>query len=50
MNERNKAHFSEKKLSFGEMDYFGPKIAHPHNSASTGRIFLTFCTMKGAIR
>ena len=34
--------FSEKVLD--------PKIAYPHNSGSDGRIFLKFCTMKGANR
>ena len=39
-----------KKFLFGEMGHFGPKIAHPHNSGSAERIFLKFCTMKGADR
>ena len=39
--------FSEK-ISFGEMAILGPKIVHPHNSGFAGRIFLRFCTMKGA--
>ena len=26
----------------------GPKIVRPHNSGTTRRIFLTFCSMKGA--
>ena len=33
--------FSEK-FSFGEMDHFGPKMAHPHNSGSAVRIVLNF--------
>ena len=28
----------------------GPKIVHPHKSGSAERIFLKFCTMKGAKR
>ena len=40
--------FSEKKFSFWKMDV--PKIAHPHNSGSAGRICLKFCTMKEANR
>ena len=32
------------------MTILGPKIAHPHNSRSTRRIFLEFSTMKGASR
>ena len=28
----------------------GPKMAHPHNSGSTLRVFLKFCRMKGANR
>ena len=28
----------------------GLKVVHPHNSGSAGRIFLKFCTMKGANR
>ena len=42
--------FSEKKFSFGEWAILGPKIAHPRNSGSAGRIFFKFCTMKGANR
>ena len=26
----------------------GPKMAHPHNSGSVGRIFFRFCTLKKA--
>ena len=36
-----------EKILIWEMGYLGPKIAHPHNSRSAGRIFLKFCTMKG---
>ena len=32
------------------MGYFGPKIAHPHNSGSALRIFKKSCRMKGANR
>ena len=39
--------FSEKIIIWG-MGHFGPKIVH--NSGSAGRIFLKFCTMKGADR
>ena len=42
--------FSEKKSHLGKWTILGTKIAHPHNCGSTGRIFLTFCTMKGDIR
>ena len=42
--------FSEKNSHLGKWAILGPKIAHPHNSGSTGRIFLKFCTMKGANR
>ena len=39
---------SEKNYHLGKWVIVRPKIAHPHNSGSTGRIFLKFCTMKGA--
>ena len=42
--------FSEKNSHLGKWAILGPKIAHPHNSGSAGRIFLKFCTMKGANR
>ena len=42
--------FSEKNSHLGKWAILGPKIAHPHNSGSTGRIFLKFCRMKGANR
>ena len=50
--------FSEKNSHLGKWAILDPKIAHPHNSGfahphnsgSTGRIFLKFCTMKGANR
>ena len=37
-----------KKFLFWEMSLFGPKIAHPHNCGSAGRIFFKFCPVKGA--
>ena len=39
--------FSEKNSHLGKWAILGSKITHPHNSGSAGRIFLTFCTMKG---
>ena len=42
--------FSEKILNWANWTILGPKMAQPHNSGSTGRIFLKFCTMKGADR
>ena len=42
--------FSEKNFHLGKWAILGPKTKHPHNSGSAGRIFLKFCTMKGAIR
>ena len=42
--------FSEKNSHLGKWAILGPKIAHPHSSGSAGRIFLKFCTMKGANR
>ena len=32
------------------MVILSPKMAHPHNSGSAVRMFLKFCTMKGANR
>ena len=34
--------FLKKKFSLGEMDHFGPKMAHPHNSGSAVRSFSNF--------
>ena len=31
--------FSEKNSHLGKWAIFGPKIAHPHNSGSAGRVF-----------
>ena len=31
--------FSEKNSHLGNWAILGPKIVHPHNSASAGRIF-----------
>ena len=47
--------FSEKNSHLGKLGKkmgpkMGPKMAQPHNSGSTGRIFLKFSTMKGADR
>ena len=42
--------FSEKNYHLGKWAILHPKIAHPHNSGSAGRIFLKFCTVKGANR
>ena len=42
--------FSEKNSHLGKLAILGTKMAHPHNSASVVRIFLKFCTMKGANR
>ena len=42
--------FSEKISHLGKLAILGPKIAHPHDSGSAGRIFLKFCPMKGANR
>ena len=39
-----------KTSSFGQMGILDSDIAHPHNSGSKGRIFLKFCTVKGANR
>ena len=39
-----------KNSHLGKWVILGPKIVHPHNSGSAGRIFLKFCTMKGANR
>ena len=40
--------FSEKKSYLGKWAILAPKMVHPHNSGSAVRIFLKFCTMKGA--
>ena len=37
-----------KKTHMGKLAILGSKIAHSHNSGSTGRIFSKFCPMKGA--
>ena len=43
--------FSEKNSHLGKLGKkMWPKMAQPHNSGSTGRIFLKFSTMKGADR
>ena len=42
--------FSEKYSHLGEWAILGPKVAHPHNSGSAGRIFFKFCIMKRANR
>ena len=42
--------FFEKNSDLGKWSILGPKIVDPHNSGSAGRIFLKFCTMKGANR
>ena len=31
-----------KNVGLGQMDHFGPKMAHPHNSGLSPRIFLNF--------
>ena len=41
---------SEKNSHLGKWAILGAKIAHPHNSGSNVRIFLKFCTVKGANR
>ena len=33
---------SEKNSHLGKWAILGPKIVHPHNSGSTGRIFKNF--------
>ena len=38
--------FSEKNSHLGEWAILGPKIAHPHNSGSAGRIFFKIWAMK----
>ena len=38
-----------KKFSLGEMDHFGPKMAHSHNSGSAVRNFSNFAQWKGPI-
>ena len=40
--------FSEKGSHLGKWAIVCPKIAHPDNCGSIVRIFLKFCTMKGA--
>ena len=42
--------FSGKSSHLGKWAILGPKIAHPQNSGSAGRIFLKFCAMKEANR
>ena len=42
--------FSGKKSHMGKLVILDPKIAHPHNSGSTGRIFKNYCPVKGANR
>ena len=42
--------FSTKKSCLGQRDYLGTKMVHPHNTGSTVRIVLQFCTMTGAKR
>ena len=42
--------FSKKLFVWGKWTMLGPKKAHPHNFGSTVRIFLKFCTIKGANR
>ena len=41
---------SDKNSHMGKWAILGPKMAHPHNSGSSVRNFLKFCTMKGANR
>ena len=40
--------FSEKNSRLVKWTILGPKMAHPHNFGSAVRIFLKFCTTKGA--
>ena len=40
--------FPKKVLVWGKWTNLDPKMTHPHNSGSTLRIFLKFCTLKGA--
>ena len=42
--------FFPKKIFVGQMDHLVTKRAHPHNSGSTVKIVLQFCTMKEAKR
>ena len=42
--------FSEKNSHLGKWTILDPKVVHPHDSRSAGRIFINFCTMKGANR
>ena len=39
----------QKKNCLGQMDHFGPRMAHPHNSGSAVRIFLNFAQWKGPV-
>ena len=41
---------TKKKIFQDKWAILSPKMAHPHNSGSTLRIFLKFCRMKGANR
>ena len=41
--------FSKKNSDLGKWAILGPKIVHPHNSGSAGRIFLKFCPVKWLI-
>ena len=53
MNERKQGSltgFLKKIIISANWAILGPKIALPHNSGSTEKIFLTFCTVKGAYR
>ena len=40
---------SQKKFWGGKWTILGPKMAHPHNSASAVTIFLNFAQSKGPI-
>ena len=40
--------FSDKFSNLRKWVILGPKIVHLHNSGAAERIFLKFCTMKGA--
>ena len=40
--------FPKKVLVCVKWTNLDPKMTHPHNSGSTLRIFLKFCTLKGA--
>ena len=41
--------FSEKNSHLGKWSILVPKMAQPHNSGSTVKLFLKFCTIKGAL-